>query len=66
MPAGDLQDPRSLIFDHRVAAGLLVNYGKCPSGTIVFALSHSPELGQAKQLIKELLCLVISGNYVQI
>ena len=56
----------SLISHHRVATGLLENYGKCPSGTLVIALSHSPELGQAKQLIKEPLCLVISGNYVQI
>lgn len=31
---------------------LQVNPGKCPIGSLVFALSHSFELGQAKQLIK--------------
>lgn len=52
----------SLMFAYRVP----VNPGKCPTRTRVFALFHSFKLGPAKQLIKEPLCPVISGNYVQI
>lgn len=52
----------SLMFDDRVP----VNPGKCPTRTRVFALFHSFKLGPAKQLIKEPLCPVISGNYAQI